>query len=102
MKEFTKQTEFVEYLKSLKGEKPFNCDYLKVLSEAVFFNHHIPIHKEYNEGDLMCIKSIETKQSALINGLCENFYFLKLKNKKLEIKCNNNTKFNIKINPAPK
>jgi len=97
MKEFKTQEDFVRYLTSLEGEKPFNCDYLRVLPEAVFFNHHIPCHKEYQPGDLMCIKSMEKEQSALRDGLCDNFGSLKLEEEGLYIKCNWGKRWKIKV-----
>ncbi len=98
MKEFMDQKQFAEYLKSIGLENPFDCSYLRVLPEKVFFNHPISGGREYNPNSLMCIKSIETEQNALTNHYCYIIGRPLLNSAgNLEINCNWGEYFKIKI-----
>lgn len=97
------QEEFVKYLEIgllITGDRPFDCPYLRVLPEDVCFDNHIPVHRDYLRGDLMCVKSIKGEQSALRDGRCQNFWFLKSKNKKLEVSCSHGREFYIELKPS--
>ncbi|MEK6918211.1 MAG: hypothetical protein AABW51_04660 [Nanoarchaeota archaeon] len=53
MKEVNDYSKFREYLRSLDGDKPFNCPLLAVLPEDVFYTGE-GIY-EFKKGELICI-----------------------------------------------
>ena len=88
MDEFDPQRAFVEHLTSLKGDKPLNCDYLRVLPEQVTVDMSLLGRRVYNKGDLLCIRSVEVPQSALGEYRCGLGGILRLnKEGDLEVGC---------------
>ncbi len=77
--EYKDSPVFMNYLENLKTPKPFDCEYLRVLPEQVWVFRNGKPSGKYNQGELICLKKIETTsrrcgvESRMRNGLNGEF-----------------------------